>query len=56
MNNSLGMEVIQAIEDLSGKVLCQIIDESTLLSQVIGDRTTRNVFKETVEPQLAVCQ
>ena len=46
VNDSLGMEVVQAVKDLSGEGLCHILVESAVLSQGAGDRTTRNVFKE----------
>ena len=56
MNDSLGMEVVQAIEDLSGEGLRHVLVEPTQLSQDTGDRTAWNVFKETINPLSAACQ
>ena len=48
MNYSLGMEVVQTVEDLSGERLGHILVESTAFPQDTSNRTTRNVFKEAM--------
>ena len=50
MDDSLGMKVVQAVKDLSGEELRHVLVEPTLLSQDIGNRTTRDVFEETTNP------
>jgi len=55
VNDSLGMEIVQAIKDLSGEGLGHNFIEPAVLSENTGDRATRNVFKETVKPLSAVC-
>ena len=47
MDDSLGMKVVQAVKDLSGEGLRHVLVEPTLLSQDTGNRTTRDIFKET---------
>ena len=56
MDDSLGVEVVQAVKDLSSEGLRHVLDEPTLLSQDTNNRTTRNVFKEATDPLSAVCQ
>lgn len=48
MNNPLGMEVVQTVEDLFSEGLRHVLVETAVLSQNTGDRTTWNVFEEAV--------
>ena len=56
MYDSLGMEVVQTVKDLSSERLGYILVEPTAFSQDAGNRTTRNVFKEAIGSPSAECQ
>jgi hypothetical protein len=56
MNDSLGMEVVQTLENLSSEGFYQILAEPTVVAQEAGDRTTWNIFKEAIKPQSTVYQ
>jgi hypothetical protein len=56
MNDSLGVEVVQTVEDLSSEGLYQILAEPSVAAQEAGNRTTRNIFKEAIKSLSTVRQ
>jgi len=56
MDDSLGMQVVQTVEDLSSERLGHILVEPTAFSQDAGNRTTRNVFEEAIKFPSEGCQ
>ena len=47
VQDTLGVEVLQPTQNLSGEGLGHFFIEFTMLAQTTGNRTTRNIFQET---------
>jgi len=56
VDDSLGMEVVQTLKDLSSERLGHVLVEPTAVSQDAGDRAARNVFEEAMWFPSAECQ
>lgn len=47
MKNSFGVEVLQAVENLGGEGLGDLLTELAMLPDTAADGATRNVFQES---------